>query len=190
MPIDNDSDDEAMQQGAVGGASIINDNARGASSGITAEFPLEWTQLGVKADDAMPLRYPHDVAELLPTDLDICVVGTAGQKITQIPPDFWKLCNPNLETLVLRSHLISKMQGIEGFTKLELLELYDNQVQALECLEVPGPKLRILDMSYNSIRDMSPVGLCGNLQELCKFGLGPFYNVGMKWEIVEMDGIH
>lgn len=138
-------------------------------------LPLDWTQLGVKADEAMPLRFPHDVAEILPTDLDICIVGTAGQKITQIPKDFSSqqkqsdnTVNPDLETLVLRSHLITKMQGLEGFTKLELLELYDNQVQALESLEGPGPNLRVLDMSYNSIKDMTPVSLCVNLKELCK----------------------
>lgn len=143
-------------------------NAADAATSTMEDLPLDWTKLGVRADEAMPLRYPHDVAEILPTDVDICVVGTAGQKITQIPPDFSKQCNPELETLVLRSHLISKMQGLEGFLKLELLELYDNQVQALECLEGPGPNLRVLDMSYNSIRDMGPVRLCANLQELCK----------------------
>ena len=135
------------------------------------ELPLDWTKIGVKADDAMPLRFPHDVAEILPEDDDICIVGTAGQKITQIPKDFSKLCNPNLQSLVLRSHLIHKMQGLDDFRCLDVLELYDNQVEALESLEGPGPCLRVLDMSYNSIRDMAPVSLCPNLQELCKYSL-------------------
>jgi Leucine-rich repeat (LRR) protein len=60
------------------------------------------------------------------------------------------------------------MQGLQNFTKLDLLELYDNMLEALECLEGPGPSLRVLDMSYNEIRDMAPVALCANLQELCK----------------------
>ena len=161
MQVDSDNKETKQQEGT----SDNNNNNNNAT-----EFPLDWTQLGVKADDALPLRYPHDVAEILPTDVDICIVGTAGQKITQIPPDFGRQCGNAgiLETLILRSHMISKMQGLEEFTKLELLEFYDNQVQALECLEGPGPNLRVLDMSYNSIRDMAPVSLCANLQELCK----------------------
>ncbi len=131
-------------------------------------LPLDWTNIGVKADDAVPLRFPHDVAEISPDDTDICIVGTAGQKITQIPKDFSKLCHPKMQSLVLRSHLIQKMQGLDQFTNLEVLELYDNQLQALDSLEGPGPNLRVLDMSYNSIRDMAPVSLCPNLQELCK----------------------
>lgn len=132
-------------------------------------LPLDWTQMGATEDDALPIRYPHDVDEALnETDEDICIVGTAGEKITVLGNTFSSKCNPNLESLVLRSHLIKKMQGLEKFTKLNLLELYDNMVEALECLEGPGPSLRVLDMSYNSIRDMSPVKLCPNLQELCK----------------------
>jgi protein phosphatase 1 regulatory subunit 7 len=132
------------------------------------DLPLDWTKLGIKADDAMPLRYPHDVADWSLDDLDICIVGTAGQKITQIPKDFYKYCHPQLETLIFRSHMISALRGLEGLKHLDTLELYDNQVQALDCLEGPGPNLRVLDVSYNSIRDMTPVSLCPNLQELCK----------------------
>jgi len=129
---------------------------------------LDWTQLGVKADESIPLRYPHDVADWSEEDLDICIVGTAGQKITQLPQDFYKQCHPKLETLVLRSHMISVMKGLDGFQHLDTLEFYDNQIHTLECLEGPGPNLRVLDLSFNSIRDMSPVSLCPNLQELCK----------------------
>eukprot|EP00980_Cylindrotheca_fusiformis_P029574 scaffold23530_cov117-Cylindrotheca_fusiformis.AAC.1 len=116
----------------------------------------------------MPIRYPEDVADIFPDEVEIYIVGTAGQKITVMNDDFYKQCNPNLERLVLRSHLIQHIKGIQGFTKLELLELYDNQLQELNCLEVPGPNLRVLDMSYNAIRDMSPVNVCVNLTELCK----------------------
>jgi Leucine-rich repeat (LRR) protein len=132
------------------------------------ELPLDWTELGVGADEALPLRYPHDVAEIFVDDVDICVVGTAGQKITVMGRDFSSKCDPHLKTLVLRSHLIKTMQGLESFKELDLLELYDNMVQALECLEACGPTLRVLDMSYNVIRHMTPVAICENLQELCK----------------------
>lgn len=136
---------------------------------VPPELPLEWTQMGEGAtSEAMPIRYPEDVADIFPEELDICIVGTAGQKITVMSDDFYKKCNPNLESLVLRSHLIKYIKGIQGFGKLELLELYDNQLQELSCLEVPGPNLRVLDMSYNAIRDMSPVSVCVNLTELCK----------------------
>jgi Leucine-rich repeat (LRR) protein len=132
------------------------------------ELPLDWTELGVGADEALPLRYPHDVAEIFDDDVDICVVGTAGQKITVMGRDFSSKCDPHLKSLVLRSHLIKTMQGLESFKELDLLELYDNMVQALECLEACGPTLRVLDMSYNVIRHMTPVSICENLQELCK----------------------
>lgn len=152
-------------------------------------LPLQWTQMGVpvkkkkntddndnaqdedddeEEEEATPkIRFPHDVAEISPDDLEITVVGTAGQKITHLPIDFSNMCHSELRSLVLRSHLISKMKGFDKFTSMELLELYDNQVQELESLEGPGPSLRVLDMSYNAIRDMSPVAICTNLQELC-----------------------
>jgi protein phosphatase 1 regulatory subunit 7 len=136
---------------------------------VPPELPLDWTKLGHDEGEEMRVRYPEDVAEINAVDLDICIVGTAGQKITVISNEFYKQCNPDLESLVLRSHLIQCIQGIQGFKKLHLLELYDNQVQELSCLEVPGPNLGVLDMSYNAIRDLSPVGLCVNLTELCKF---------------------
>jgi hypothetical protein len=135
---------------------------------VPPEMPLEWTKMGDAAGETAPIRYPEDVADIFPEDLAICIVGTAGQKITVMSDDFYKQCNPDLESLVLRSHLIKYIKGIQGFAKLELLELYDNQLQELNCLEVPGPNLRVLDMSYNAIRDMSPVSVCVNLTELCK----------------------
>eukprot|EP00957_Ditylum_brightwellii_P008912 674357-Ditylum_brightwellii.AAC.1 len=87
--------------------------------------------------------------------------------------DLASRCSPNLTHLVLRSHLIHKMEGLRGFEKLELLELYDNMVDSLDDLNEgedgkPGVTLRVLDMSYNAIRDMGPVQFCPNLQELCK----------------------
>jgi len=152
-----------------------------APQGAGNHLPLDWTQMGGggagQPQQAPPVRYPADVAELLPdnedTAYEICIVGTAGQKITHIGPDFSSTVNPNLKQLILRSHIIRTMEGLEKFAKLELLELYDNQVDALQCLDkgpggTPGTNLKILDMSYNVIREMKPVSLCPNLQELCK----------------------
>lgn len=135
---------------------------------VPPELPVEWTKIGEALQDeaALPIRYPEDVADIDPDELDVCIVGTAGMKITVMNNDFYKICNENMESLVLRSHLIKNMKGLEGFKKLDLLELYDNQLQDLSGLEVPGPNLRVLDMSYNAIRDMSPVSICVNLKEL------------------------
>jgi hypothetical protein len=145
-------------------------------------LPLDWTKLGHPAEDPPPpKRYPHDVMDLFPEDEEIVIVGTAGQKITNIGEDFSEKWNPQLSQLVLRSHLIKKMQGLENFKQLELLELYDNMVDSLDCLEGPGPSLRTLDMSYNVIRDMEPVALCPNLKELCTFEVGPSIGEGLGW---------
>lgn len=135
-------------------------------------IPAEWTQLA--CDNAPVIRYPTDVAgpevwDASETDT-IMLVGTSGQKITHLSPDFGTLLHPQLKRLVLRSHLIAVMQGLQSLQTLELLELYDNQIEALQGLDtVPfATTLRTLDISYNVIRDMAPVQYCPNLQELCK----------------------
>lgn len=148
-------------------------------------MPLDWTKMGVCADESIPLRYPHDVTEWSVEDTEISVVGTAGQKITVLGTDFEtsseeegreqvsnapNRTNPNLKTLILRSHLIKDMSGLGSLKHLETLELYDNMVQSLneESLMGCGQSLHVLDMSYNAIRDMGPVRHCSsvNLTEL------------------------
>lgn len=152
------------------------------------ELPMGWTQMGPQATEPSPadrVHYPWDVVELgdatgagahlefPPADGELIVVGTAGQKITRMGSGDMLVnkCGPNLTKLVLRSHLITKMDGLGGFQQLGLLELYDNQIEILEGLDggddgKPGITLRVLDMSYNIIRDMDPVHLCPNLEEL------------------------
>jgi hypothetical protein len=133
----------------------------------TVNMPVEWTQLGVPAPTPPPKRLPHDVIDISVEEEEIVVVGTAGQKITVMGDDFSSKCNPQLKQLVLRSHQIKKMQGLDLFTSLELLELYDNMIDELSCLEGPSATLTTLDMSYNVIREMAPVAMCTNLTELC-----------------------
>ena len=59
--------------------------------------------------------------------------------------------------LTCRSCLIGNMDGIvENHSTLRRLELYDNYIQKFTNLE-HLKNLVILDMSYNSIRDMKPV---------------------------------
>jgi protein phosphatase 1 regulatory subunit 7 len=136
-------------------------------------LPLDWTQLAPAAN-APQIRYPSDVTDLLPEETEIVIIGTAGQKITHIGPTFSETVNPEATQLILRSHLIKKMEGLEKFSKLELLELYDNQIDALACVSdgdngAPGRTIQTLDMSYNVIREMRPVMACPNLTELCTY---------------------
>jgi hypothetical protein len=143
-------------------------NTKSFGSG-NIDMPIGWAKMGETARECEPvIRYPTDVADISPDDLEVCLVGTAGQKITNMGKDLHKFLSPDITQLILRSHVIHRMEGLQGLSKMELLELYDNQVEALECLESPGPNLRVLDMSYNVIRDMKPVEICTNLQELCK----------------------
>lgn len=137
-------------------------------------LPLEWTQLGKSKDEKEPpIRYLEDVTDVNPEEEELILVGTAGMKITNMGPNFSTLLNPNLKQLVLRSHMIHKMEGLQGLKHLELLELYDNQIEVLASLDegedgAPGSTIQVLDMSYNVIRDMTPVQVCPNLVDLCK----------------------
>jgi hypothetical protein len=157
---------------------------------VLAPLPLEWTKMASCPDGTSPspadtIRYPWDVMELPDSDTDMKyleIVGTSGQKVTRMGSDL-SLRYPNIESLVLRSHLIRTMDGLAKFRKLEVLELYDNMIDELRDLNnesgesavdneatggIPGRLLRVLDISYNVIRDMGPVQFCPNLQELCE----------------------
>ena len=132
-------------------------------------LPLDWTKMGGNnhdEHDELPARCPHEVADWHPEDTEVVIVGTAGQKITVLGDDFSNPERTNLEeltSLVLRSHLIKDMSGLDSLPKLETLELYDNMVQSLDEESLKGcgrTTLRILDMSYNAIRNMSPIQYC------------------------------
>jgi len=127
------------------------------------DIPLDWTELCVTPP--RKIRLPRDVWDYDSDETELIIVGTAGHKITKMGSDLSPSC-PNLTILTLRSHVIVKMEGMELFTKLTNLELYDNAIEILEGLENLCPSLRILDMSYNVIRDMKPVEKCTNLVEL------------------------
>jgi len=163
-----------------------DENAKSAALTVTPpEMPIEWTKLGEDtSSNSRPIRYPSDVMEISadPEETYLEIIGTAGQKITHMGKDLDRLCSPNLTHLIFRSHLITKMEGYSNFQKLELLELYDNSIEALDGLDARndeltdsggekdvgcvGDTLQTLDMSYNVIRDMNPVKLCPNLVEL------------------------
>ena len=65
----------------------------------------------------------------------------------------------DIEELVLRSCLVARIEGIShlGSTLIKL-ELYDNQIETIDCIN-NLINLRVLDLSFNSIRSMLP--LCG-----------------------------
>jgi len=152
------------------------------------ELPLEWTKMGTAKGTTQHIYYPSDVQDYIPEDTSqsLYIVGTHGRKITHMGKDLWKTCAyKTMDTLVLRSHLISVMEGLDGFQSLKTLELYDNQISILENLNntqqeqsleessdttsgLTGRTLNVLDMSFNVIRDMAPVQFCPNLVELCK----------------------
>ena len=185
MPTTEENNEAAEAGAAAGEEGTLPDAAAtetstqggGGHRAQLADLPLEWTQVG-QCDAAnapvVKIRFPSDVSDFTKEDTEIMVVGTAGQKINKIGDKFYEEASPNLKKLILRSHLIRTMEGLDGFQHLELLELYDNMVDGLENLAdgedgAPGKTLKILDMSYNVIRDMTPVSLCPNLLELCKF---------------------
>jgi protein phosphatase 1 regulatory subunit 7 len=153
-------------------------HAHNMSESSTKEaMPLDWTRVDAAAapnrhhGDERPVRHPWDVVDINKEDTELVIVGTAGQKITHMGTNLGDYCNPFLQELILRSHLITKMEGLFTFTCLELLELYDNAIEELQCLNegkggAPGATLRVLDMSYNVIRSMEPVKFCPHLTEL------------------------
>ena len=184
---------------------------------VVAPLPLEWTRMAECSEDidknpANIVRYPWDVIDIDPNETELTIVGTAGQKITRMGRDLHTKISPDITNLCFRSHLIRTMEGIGQLKHLEILELYDNQIDELRELDgsigvtttttggdkvgekseedtkddgdekegnenkekeedksgLPGTNLRVLDISYNVIRDMGPVSLCPNLQELCE----------------------
>ena len=148
-----------------------------------------------------------DDNDWLRRETQVTLVGTAGRKITRMGRDLHARLSPDITHLVLRSHLIRKMEGgMYRLAKLRVLELYDNQIDELNFFDAaaaattaatavvddtttdnerqhqpPPPSidlgsssgmyfqnLKVLDISYNVIRDMEPLVCCTNLQELCK----------------------
>lgn len=147
---------------------------------VTNDLPLEWTQLNDESTNIRPIRYPSDVFEYSNNPEENCleIIGTSGQKITNMGKDLYRTCSPNLTHLIFRSHLLKKMEGIKDFKKLELLELYDNQIEFLDELgcedneeQNAGETIKTLDMSYNVIREMEPVNFCPNLVDLCEYSI-------------------
>lgn len=108
---------------------------------VPPTLPLEWTRMNQCEEEQSPadvIRYPWDVADIDSNEPYCEVVGTAGLKITRMGSDLQSHISPDTTDVILRSHLIRKMEGIKGLKKLELLELYDNMVDSLSIDELGG----------------------------------------------------
>ena len=68
------------------------------------------------------------------------------------------------QTLVLRSCLISQIEGLEEVHLLEKLELYDNHIEVIQNISHLH-NLKVLDLSFNAIREMVPLAHCCPLLE-------------------------
>jgi protein phosphatase 1 regulatory subunit 7 len=166
---------EPFTNSMVASANNIESEGAAAAGGddrkVVPPLPLDWTRIHKEQElEETVVRYPWTVAEIDFEDDELCIVGTAGQKVTKMG-NIGEHCNPKLKKLILRSNLVKTMEGIGAFQELELLELYDNMVDGLTALDegpngAPGITLKTLDMSYNAIRNMEPVSLCPNLREL------------------------
>lgn len=174
----HDDAKEAVDEEVYSENEVIDATERVQEQNVTKNsvnmLPLDWTKQSCDKSSEIKIRYPFDVADISMEETDLVLVGTAGQKITNLGPDFSKKTNPLMNQLVIRSHLLRKMEGLENYKQLDLLEFYDNQIDSLDSLNggidgAPGSTLRVLDMSFNVIREMKPVELCPNLQELCKY---------------------
>lgn len=60
---------------------------------------------------------------------------------------------------------MSEIEGLDNNPLLHKLELYDNQIEIVPSLHYLQ-NLRILDLSFNSIRTMASVSACPLLEEL------------------------
>jgi hypothetical protein len=193
------ADDECVKDGDETKKTNMNLNVAGSS------LPLDWVQVGAEAgkrssEQQERIHFPSDVYEysMETTTDELVIVGTHGLKITHMGKDLYETCSSQtMKTLVLRSHLIRTMEGLEGFQQLTTLELYDNQIGQIQNLNnggkiqstttspstcttipdnskdllsygLPGRTIEVLDLSYNVIRDMEPVKYCPNLIELCE----------------------
>merc|ERR1712151_11396 len=151
---------------------------------LSTMLPTDWTNINQTAGPACRIVFPWDIIDETPytasnNDDDdpsnaevISIIGTTGQKITKMGNDLSKYySSTKLKTLVFRSHIIRKIEGLANLQCLEVLELYDNAIDSLDGLNdddggVPCKALHILDMTWDVIRDMGPVQFCPNLVEL------------------------
>lgn len=117
-------------------------NSKGADESSTSRLPLDWVNLGEElgkrsSEQQERIHFPSDVYEysIETTTEELVIVGTHGLKITHMGKDLFQTCSSQtMKTLILRSHLIRLMEGLDGFQQLTTLELYDNQIGKIQNL--------------------------------------------------------
>lgn len=129
------------------------------------------------------IKIPSDVIDIKLGDESLYVIGTREGKVTKI--DGLEILRESLsvsvilyqylstrlsltcikQVLVLRSCLVSTIENVASLVLLTKLELYDNQIEAITGIETLV-NLKILDLSFNVIRELGPVSQCPLLEEL------------------------
>ena len=121
---------------------------------------------------ALRVVLPTDVIDLDSQTEDelssLVVIGTSSRdsKVTKIAGLETQKRLLNLQESVLRSCLISKIEGVKHLAgTLTKLELYDNQIDEvdMDCLK-SLQLLRVLDLSFNALRSMDFLAECNFVQ--------------------------
>jgi hypothetical protein len=172
--------DEGFKLDDEDDANADNDNNElsDKTSKVTAEsstslLPLDWVNLGSElgkrsSEQQERIHFPSDVHEysVETTTEELVIIGTHGLKITHMGKDLHQTCSSKtMKTLVLRSHLIRVMEGLEGFQQLTTLELYDNQIGKIQNLN----NMHHDDDAYGPLTTPSPLSSAssGSPQPIC-----------------------
>lgn len=129
---------------------------------------------------AMRLVLPLDVIDIPITAVNedlyeipsLVIIGTStkNSKVTKVAGLQTHPRLRQLQELVIRSCLVSTLEGVQHLSgTLRKLELYDNQIDDVDVEALkPLAMLRILDLSFNSLRSMDFLSSCffPHLEEL------------------------
>ncbi len=74
---------------------------------------------------------------------------------------------PRIQNLNLRNNMIEKIDGLETFEQLKVLNLFKNEINDISGINWEGfAKLRALSLGYNQISDIDPLEVIDTLEEL------------------------
>jgi len=130
-----------------------NSHSRNEIPALRVVLPIDVIDFDSQAED--------DLSSLV-------VIGTSSRdsKVTKIAGLETQKKLLNLQEVILRSCLISKIEGLKHLAgSLTKLELYDNQIDEvdMDCL-TSLHSLRILDLSFNALRSMDFLAECNFVQ--------------------------
>lgn len=169
VKIDHDEDDANADKD---NNEFSEKKSKNVAESSTSLLPLDWVDLGAElgkrsSEQQERIHFPSDVYDYSvdTTTEELVIVGTHGLKITHMGKDLHQTCSSQtMKTLVLRSHLIRLMEGLEGFQQLTTLELYDNQIGKIQNLnnihnedDAPGPLTTTSPLSSASSGSPQPI---------------------------------